>query len=95
MQKLCLASAMATSTPRFLVDNTPKYGRKAERCFCTRLRQCYGVDPDPLGWQIFIKDVKSSNGTFVNGERLSVEGVESDPWELKSDDRVVRSSFRF
>ena len=43
--------------------------------------------------QIFIKDVKSSNGTFVNGERLSVEGMESDPWELKTDDRVVRLIF--
>ena len=39
--------------------------------------------------QIFIKDVKSSNGAFVDGERLSVEGMKSDPWELKTDDRVV------
>lgn len=39
--------------------------------------------------QIFIKDVKSSNGTFINGERLSPEGVESDPFELKNDDIVV------
>ncbi|KAL7414987.1 hypothetical protein BDY24DRAFT_327492, partial [Mrakia frigida] len=43
-------------------------------------------------WQeagkIFIKDVKSSNGTFVNGERLSSEGLESEPYELKSDDHV-------
>ncbi|KAJ8701196.1 hypothetical protein PTI98_000011 [Pleurotus ostreatus] len=38
--------------------------------------------------KIFIKDVKSSNGTFINGERLSPEGMESDPWELKSDDIV-------
>ncbi|KAF9486927.1 hypothetical protein BDN71DRAFT_1405447, partial [Pleurotus eryngii] len=29
---------------------------------------------------------KSSNGTFVNGERLSPEGMEFDHWELKSDD---------
>ncbi|KAJ7083608.1 hypothetical protein B0H15DRAFT_932277 [Mycena belliarum] len=36
--------------------------------------------------KIFIKDVKSSNGTFVNGERLSAEGRESEPYELKSDD---------
>ncbi|KAH7921658.1 hypothetical protein BV22DRAFT_1132085 [Leucogyrophana mollusca] len=40
------------------------------------------------GGKIFIKDVKSSNGTFINGERLSPEGVESDPFELKNDDIV-------
>ncbi|KAK7018571.1 glycosyltransferase family 69 protein [Favolaschia claudopus] len=38
--------------------------------------------------KIFIKDVKSSNGTFVNGERLSPEGLESEPFELKTDDNV-------
>ncbi|KAF5315418.1 hypothetical protein D9619_007619 [Psilocybe cf. subviscida] len=37
---------------------------------------------------IFIKDVKSSNDTFINGERLSSEGHESEPFELKSDDIV-------
>ncbi|KAJ6551715.1 hypothetical protein B0H19DRAFT_177031 [Mycena capillaripes] len=36
--------------------------------------------------KIYIKDVKSSNGTFINGERLSLEGRESEPYELKSDD---------
>ncbi|KZS89265.1 SMAD/FHA domain-containing protein, partial [Sistotremastrum niveocremeum HHB9708] len=40
------------------------------------------------GGKIYIKDVKSSNGTFINGERLSPEGAESEPWELKSDDIV-------
>ncbi|KAF9218840.1 hypothetical protein BS17DRAFT_790524 [Gyrodon lividus] len=38
--------------------------------------------------KIFIKDVKSSNGTFIDGERLSPEGVESDPFELKNDNIV-------
>ncbi|KAI0266572.1 hypothetical protein BC834DRAFT_969573 [Gloeopeniophorella convolvens] len=38
--------------------------------------------------KIYIKDVKSSNGTFINGERLSAEGAESEPFELKSDDIV-------
>ncbi|KAH7882857.1 hypothetical protein F5I97DRAFT_1930483 [Phlebopus sp. FC_14] len=38
--------------------------------------------------KIFIKDVKSSNGTFINGERLSQEGVESEPFELKNEDIV-------
>lgn len=38
--------------------------------------------------KIYIKDVKSSNGTFINGERLSIEAVESEPYELKSDDIV-------
>ncbi|KAF8547029.1 hypothetical protein OG21DRAFT_1517678 [Imleria badia] len=36
--------------------------------------------------KIFIKDTKSVNGTFINGERLSPEGVESEPFELKTDD---------
>jgi pSer/pThr/pTyr-binding forkhead associated (FHA) protein len=39
--------------------------------------------------QIYIKDVKSSNGTFINGSRLSQEGVESTAFELKTDDIVV------
>lgn len=47
------------------------------------------------GGKIFIKDVKSSNGTFVNGDRLSPEGVESEPWELKTEDMVVRFFQRF
>ncbi|KAF7326400.1 Glycosyltransferase family 69 protein [Mycena venus] len=38
--------------------------------------------------KIFIKDVRSSNGTFVNSERLSAEGVESEPFELHTDDIV-------
>ncbi|KAI0067017.1 hypothetical protein BV25DRAFT_1820172 [Artomyces pyxidatus] len=40
------------------------------------------------GGKIYIKDVKSSNGTFINGERLSAEGAESEPFELKTDDIV-------
>lgn len=38
-----------------------------------------------------LKDVKSSNGTFINCERLSPKGLESEPYELRSDDIVVRS----
>ncbi|KAJ7223856.1 SMAD/FHA domain-containing protein [Mycena haematopus] len=40
--------------------------------------------------RMLIRDVKSSNGTFVNGERLSLEGAESDPYELRSDDILAR-----
>ena len=35
---------------------------------------------------IFIRDVKSSNGTFVNGTRLSQENKESEPRELREQD---------
>ncbi|KAI8880947.1 SMAD/FHA domain-containing protein [Backusella circina FSU 941] len=38
--------------------------------------------------KVYIKDVKSSNGTFVNGQRLSNEGEESQPIELKTGDQV-------
>ncbi|KAH8723938.1 hypothetical protein GQ44DRAFT_740676 [Phaeosphaeriaceae sp. PMI808] len=36
--------------------------------------------------KIWIRDVKSSNGTFVNGSRLSQENRDSDPHELREQD---------
>lgn len=36
--------------------------------------------------KIWIRDVKSSNGTFVNGKRLSLENRESEPHVLKEQD---------
>ncbi|KAI5298783.1 hypothetical protein KEM56_003778, partial [Ascosphaera pollenicola] len=36
--------------------------------------------------RICIKDIKSSNGTFVNGQRLSPENQESEPCELRDND---------
>jgi hypothetical protein len=38
--------------------------------------------------KIWIKDVKSSNGTFVNGARLSQENRESEPHELQTGDHL-------
>ncbi|TGJ78810.1 hypothetical protein E0Z10_g9949 [Xylaria hypoxylon] len=38
--------------------------------------------------KIWIRDVKSSNGTFVNGTRLSQENRESDPHELQTGDHL-------
>jgi len=38
--------------------------------------------------KIWIRDVKSSNGTFVNGQRLSQENKDSDPHELKEHDML-------
>lgn len=38
--------------------------------------------------KIFIRDVKSSNGTFVNGTRLSQENRESEPHELSTGDHL-------
>lgn len=38
--------------------------------------------------KMFIKDVKSSNGTFINGERLSAEAQESEVFELHNEDIV-------
>jgi hypothetical protein len=38
--------------------------------------------------KIWIRDVKSSNGTFVNGQRLSKENQDSDPFELKQGDML-------
>ena len=38
--------------------------------------------------RIFIRDVKSSNGTFVNGMRLSQENKESEPREIREGDML-------
>lgn len=38
--------------------------------------------------KVWIRDVKSSNGTFVNGARLSAEARESEPHELQSQDHL-------
>lgn len=37
---------------------------------------------------MYIKDVKSSNGTFLNGRRLSNENEESIPMEIKTNDQI-------
>jgi len=38
--------------------------------------------------KVWIRDVKSSNGTFVNGQRLSPENRESDPHEIRESDTL-------
>lgn len=38
--------------------------------------------------KVWIRDVKSSNGTFVNGQRLSQENKDSDPHELREQDML-------
>lgn len=48
-------------------------------------RQHAEIWADRLG-KIWIRDVKSSNGTFVNGKRLSAENRDSDPHELREQD---------
>lgn len=66
-------------------------------CHCDHLGERDEASPNPCSFlsafslQVYIKDVKSSNGTFVNGERLSPEATESEPYELKSEDHLVRS----
>ncbi|KTW28911.1 hypothetical protein T552_01538 [Pneumocystis carinii B80] len=37
---------------------------------------------DPKTGSVFIRDIKSSNGTFLNGRRLSQENQTSEPFEL-------------
>ncbi|CAG8974795.1 hypothetical protein HYALB_00000407 [Hymenoscyphus albidus] len=38
--------------------------------------------------KVWIRDVKSSNGTFVNGARLSAENRDSEPHELATQDHL-------
>jgi hypothetical protein len=41
-----------------------------------------------LRGRVFIRDVKSSNGTYVNGQRLSPEKCEWEPHELRQRDKL-------
>jgi hypothetical protein len=50
-------------------------------------RQHAEVYSDKQG-KIWIRDIKSSNGTFINGHRLSLENRESDPHELHESDNL-------
>ncbi|KAG0001734.1 hypothetical protein BGZ79_004223 [Entomortierella chlamydospora] len=38
--------------------------------------------------KVFIRDLKSSNGTFLNGKRLCPENVESEPFILNQNDHL-------
>lgn len=51
-------------------------------------RQHAEVWADPKTGRVWIRDVKSSNGTFVNSQRLSPENRESEAHELRSDDTL-------
>lgn len=50
-------------------------------------RQHAEVWADRIG-KIWIRDVKSSNGTFVNGQRLSPENRDSEPHEIREQDTL-------
>lgn len=49
-------------------------------------RQHAEVWADKSSGRVWIRDIKSSNGTFVNGQRLSQENRDSEPHELRADD---------
>lgn len=49
-------------------------------------RQHAEVWAEPKTGKVWIRDVKSSNGTFVNGTRLSQENRDSEPHELRAED---------
>ncbi|KAL8413351.1 hypothetical protein RB594_004826 [Gaeumannomyces avenae] len=51
-------------------------------------RQHAEIYADRSSGKIWIRDVKSSNGTFVNGTRLSQENRESEPHELQTQDHL-------
>ncbi|TVY39079.1 Uncharacterized protein LOCC1_G007207 [Lachnellula occidentalis] len=51
-------------------------------------RQHAEIWADKNNGKIYIRDVKSSNGTFVNGTRLSAENRDSEPHELQTQDHL-------
>lgn len=55
----------------------------------TRFRLLIRVHEDNLALRIYIKHIRSSNGTSINSERISGEGLESQPFEPESDDLIL------
>ncbi|KAF8538004.1 hypothetical protein BDD12DRAFT_886361 [Trichophaea hybrida] len=49
-------------------------------------RQHAEVWADKHTGKVWIRDIKSSNGTFVNSQRLSQENQDSEPHELRTED---------
>lgn len=49
-------------------------------------RQHAEVWADRASGKVWIKDAKSSNGTYINSQRLSNDNTESNPHELKKND---------
>ncbi|KAK9479757.1 hypothetical protein V1514DRAFT_350985 [Lipomyces japonicus] len=49
-------------------------------------RQHAEIWADKATGQVWIRDIKSANGTFINGNRLLPEDSESEPYELKAND---------
>lgn len=49
-------------------------------------RQHAEIWADRATGKVWLKDCKSSNGTYLNKQRLSGENTESDPFELKKSD---------
>ncbi|CAZ82267.1 unnamed protein product [Tuber melanosporum] len=49
-------------------------------------RQHAEIWAEKLNGRVWIRDIKSSNGTFVNGQRLSQENRDSEPHELRAED---------
>ena len=41
--------------------------------------------------RVFIRDLGSSNGTYINGFRLSTDGVPSEPFQLIIGQELVKS----
>lgn len=83
---------MGTLIPRSSRASTLRCGRRTARCVRRRACTCHPAAHSRA--QIWIKDVKSSNGTYINTQRLAPEGVESEPFELHSGDILVRTACR-
>ncbi|KXS11230.1 hypothetical protein M427DRAFT_60804 [Gonapodya prolifera JEL478] len=86
------------STKRIELRETPvKVGRKASpkvspatdnAIFESKVLSRAHAEIWADGGHVYIKDVGSSNGTFVNGGRLSEEGATSTPRELRTGDSL-------
>ena len=94
MREWLLAGKMSTSGESYtkLIDPIPfRVGRRPEASLTIPRAAVSGMHAElfTVGERLFVRDLKSTNGTFVNGERLS------DVVELKADDVIQFADVAF
>lgn len=90
-ERKCLVVPFAPEVLKFGRQTTTRTAAAPENgYFDSRVlsRQHAEVWADRDTGKVWLRDCKSSNGTYINGNRLSAENTESEPQEIKKTDQL-------